>query len=641
MGGRSRGMGAGDGGQVRGRTLAYQYWIPAVVLGLVLLTAAVMFWIYRLTEKQRVDFESVDAIMDLQVRTARFHLLFEEAITEGTVGDVKRFLPELDEAERLAHALAYGGESEHGTSLPPLQDPHFWKLAEKIHRLLAELRAIASERRADPKAGATGSLLDVRFDAIYEEIHQTAQALERGVESSLAEDQARTRRLFIAVALLWAFCVAMSTAGFLKLESRRRRAERALEGAYGEMEARVLDRTAELADANESLRNEVADRRRAEDALGESEAGFRRLTVQFRTLLETIPDHITLVSRDLKILWANRGADHISRAAGRAPGEEYCHTLWHNQGAPCDGCPAGRSFTTGRAEGAHISMPDGRHWDIRTVPIQREDGTIENVLEVATDITEKVLLQAEAVRAARLASIGELAAGVAHEINNPINGIINYAQIQRNKSSEGSREHDVAVRILKEGERISDIVRGLLSLARDGKEEKGPVSAEKILSESLALTRSQLNREGILLRVAVPGDLPDVVAIPQQIQQVFMNLISNARYALNEKYPGAHEDKVLEIRGERIAVDGVPFVRVTFRDQGIGIPADLVQKVMAPFFTTKPGAKGTGLGLSISHGILYGHGGRLAIESVEGEFTNLILELPAREDSHGENSRRR
>jgi two-component system NtrC family sensor kinase len=621
---------AGNGGPGQDQGLACHFLIPAVVLGLVLLTAAVMFWIYRLTERQNVDFESVDAIMDLQVRTARFHLLFEEGISEGAVDNVGNIMPELDAAEGLADALANGGESEHGTPLPPLKAPHFRVLAEKIRLLLSDLRAIAFERRAGPRGWRTGSPLADRFDAVYENIHQTAQTLEIGVESDLAGAQARTRRLFIAVALLWAFCVAASTAWFLKLESRRRRAVRALEGAYGEMETRVLDRTAELAEINESLRNEIADRRRVEDALGESEAGFRRLSVQFRTLLETIPDHITLVSRDLRILWANRGADLISRAAGRNPGEEYCHTLWHNQGAPCDGCPAAMSFTTGRAEGAHISTPDGRHWEIRTVPIEREDGTIDSVLEVATDITEKVSLQAETMQSARLASIGELAAGVAHEINNPINGIINYAQILRNKSVEGSREHDVASRILKEGERIGDIVRGLLSLARERKEEKGPVSAEKILSESLALTRSQILREGVSLRVAVPGELPDVVAIPQQIQQVLMNLISNARYALNEKYPGAHEDKVLEIRGERIAVDGAPFVRIAFRDQGVGIPAHLVHKVMDPFFSTKPAGKGTGLGLSISHGIVFDHGGRLAIESVEGEFTNVFVDLPAR-----------
>ncbi len=634
-------MGAGDGGPVQGRDLDHRFWMPAVVLALVLLTAAVMYWIYRLSEKQRLDFESVDAVMDLQVKTARFHLLFEEAISEGAFDNVGRILPELDAAEELADALVNGGESEHGTPLPPLRAPHFRALAESILPLLAELRAIAFERRANPGEWRTGSPLAERFDAHYENIHRTAQALEIGVESDLAAGQTRTRRLFIAVALLWAFCVTASTAFYLRLESRRRRAVRALEGAYGEMEARVLERTAALAESNESLRNEITERRRAEDALGDSEAGFRRLSTQFRTLLETIPDHITLVSRDLRILWANRGADLISRAEGREPGKEYCHTLWHDQGAPCAGCPAATSFLTGKAEDAQISTPDGRHWEIRTVPIGREDGTIDCVLEVATDITEKVALQAEKMQSARLASIGELAAGVAHEINNPINGIINYAQILRNKSVEGSRENEVAARILKEGERIGDIVRGLLSLARDRKEQKGPVSAEMILSESLALTRSQLNREGINLRVAVPADLPDVVAIPQQIQQVLMNLISNARYALNEKFPGAHEDKVLEIRCEPIAVDGVPFVRITFRDQGVGIPAHLVPKVMDPFFTTKPGGAGTGLGLSISHGILYDHGGRLAIESVEGEFTSLIVELPAVEVRHGEYSRRR
>jgi signal transduction histidine kinase len=145
-----------------------------------------------------------------------------------------------------------------------------------------------------------------------------------------------------------------------------------------------------------------------------------------------------------------------------------------------------------------------------------------------------------------------------------------------------------------------------------------------------------MTKEDIILRIALPPDLPEIVANPRQIQQVFMNIISNARYALNEKYPGAHEDKVLEIWGERTAIGGLLHVRITFQDRGIGIPAHVVNKVMEPFFTTKPNGKGTGLGLSIGHGIVSDHGGRLAVESVEGEFTRIMIDLPARENGHGE-----
>jgi len=288
-----------------------------------------------------------------------------------------------------------------------------------------------------------------------------------------------------------------------------------------------------------------------------------------------------------------------------------------------------------------MSTPDGGQWEMRTVPIVREDGTIESVLEVATDITEKLALQAETMRAAHLASIGELAAGVAHEINSPINGIINYAQILCNKSPAGSSPHDLASRILKEGNRIGDIVRGLLTFARERKEERRPVGVTDILSESLALTRAQMKAEGIVLLIHVPPHLSEIVANPQQIQQVFMNIINNARYALNQKYQGAHKNKILQIRGESMREGGVPYVRVTFRDRGVGIPAHLVNKVMEPFFSTKPSGNGTGLGLSVSHGIISDHHGRVTIESVEGEFTNVLVDLPARESAHGDDPRGR
>jgi signal transduction histidine kinase len=150
-----------------------------------------------------------------------------------------------------------------------------------------------------------------------------------------------------------------------------------------------------------------------------------------------------------------------------------------------------------------------------------------------------------------------------------------------------------------------------------------------------------MRKEGIRVVVEMYPDLPPVLANPNQIQQVMMNVISNARYAMNLKYRGGHENKVLEIRGEPIDVDGIRHVRMTFRDRGTGIAAHLLDKVVEPFFTTKPRGEGTGLGLSISHGIVSDHGGRLSIESVEGEFTKVVIDLPARESGHGENPRHR
>jgi len=236
--------------------------------------------------------------------------------------------------------------------------------------------------------------------------------------------------------------------------------------------------------------------------------------------------------------------------------------------------------------------------------------------------------EAEAMHSSRLASIGELAAGVAHEINNPVNGIINYAQLLVDKLAGGSREHDIAERIMKEGDRISYIVTSLLSFSRQRKEGKRAVHFEETISESMALTGAHMRKDGIVLELDIPSGLPRLFANPQQLQQVMLNIISNARYALNQKYPSSNENKKLLIKAIKTTINDMPYVRIEFTDHGTGMPAAIVDKVLNPFFSTKPEGQGTGLGLSISHGIISDHGGRLSIESVEGEFTKVIVDLP-------------
>ncbi len=270
---------------------------------------------------------------------------------------------------------------------------------------------------------------------------------------------------------------------------------------------------------------------------------------------------------------------------------------------------------------------------VTTIPELDENGNISRFMEIVEDITERKLAEAEAVRASHLAALGELAAGVAHEINNPINGIINYTQILANKSRKGSEEHDITGRIIKEGDRIAGIVKNLLSFACDRKEDKVPVNIQDVLSDSLALTETQLRKDGVRLMLNIPLDLPSITAQMQQLEQVFLNVISNARYALNRKYPGAHEGKILEIKGKEITINKRPYIRIIFYDRGTGIPRKIINKIMNPFFSTKSGDQGTGLGLSISLGIINDHGGKLSIESAEGEYTRVIIELPARRNS--------
>ncbi len=423
----------------------------------------------------------------------------------------------------------------------------------------------------------------------------------------------------------------LAMVGVVRDITERKKAEEELRRHRENLLEMVEEKTSELKTAVQLLTGEVNFRKMTEDTLKESEAKYRNLSLEFHALLDAIPDTLILLSRDLKVMWANRAVALVTGAESSDMVGRHCFEVWHGRFEPCDDCVAVRSFNSGNNESSQLRTSSGKLFDSRAFPIKDEDGLVSSVIIILTDITEKTALQAEAMRASHLASLGELAAGVAHEINNPINGIINYAQILANKTTTGSKENEISQRIIKEGDRVAGIVRGLLSFARERREEKGLVAAKRIIDDTITLTGTQIRKDGIDLLIDIPDDLYEIVANPQQIQQVFLNIISNARYALNQKYPGSHANKKLEISCSNVLIHDFRYVRFIFYDMGTGIPSDIMEKVMHPFFSTKPSGLGTGLGLSISHGIIRSHGGKLRLESVEGSYTRVTIDLPAME----------
>ncbi len=410
--------------------------------------------------------------------------------------------------------------------------------------------------------------------------------------------------------------------------TERKRAEKSIQKAKDELERRVEERTSTLSIINEKLKDEVAERKTAVEALQKSENKFRNLSQEFHALLNGIPDNLLLLSPDLKIMWANKSAAAVFKKDVSELKGQYCYSMCCNIISHCDHCPTLASFVSGKEENAEISISPDKIWDIRAYPIKDESGEVKNVIELARDITEKVNLEAGATRTRHLASLGELAAGVAHEINNPINNIINYGQILSDECAAENRDDEIPRRIIKDGDRISTIVKSLLSFARIRKEEKCLMYLHDIFSDTLSLTSAQIRKDGIHLKVDVPSKPIRVPVHPQQIQQVFLNVISNSRFALNQKYPGTHENKILEVSCKQISMDKQPYVQIVFIDTGTGIAENVIDKVMNPFFSTKPNRMGTGLGLSISHGIISEHGGKLMINSIEGEYSKITINLP-------------
>jgi PAS domain S-box-containing protein len=417
------------------------------------------------------------------------------------------------------------------------------------------------------------------------------------------------------------------------------------------------------------IASDITVRKRAEDELKIRQQLNKRL-------LDSLPHPAMLINKDRKILAANRIAREVGAKEGGYCWQDFGHGEYipdedkkyidkHKKtpecGTRCYFCKADEALQDHASENIEVDAFN-KQWDTYWVPLEedtylhyaiditdrkraeeelekhrnhlkemveeRTKELKETYMELNKEVTEKLNYQAEAVRSAELASIGELAAGVAHEINNPVNGIINCAQILANKYEPESKDHKVANIIIKEGDRIASIVSSLLSLSRTNDNKKSPVRINEIMGDIISLTGAQLRKDGITLKVDIPMDLPLLNANYNQLEQVFLNILTNARYAINEKYPDYNENKIIKIKGEKAAVGSRTIFRLTFFDSGVGIPYNILNKIMNPFFTTKPANQGTGLGLSISHGILNDHGGTINIDSIFGQFTKVTIDLP-------------
>lgn len=356
----------------------------------------------------------------------------------------------------------------------------------------------------------------------------------------------------------------------------------------------------------------------------------KNLSQDVLAFLDALPDFLVLLSADLKIQWVNQ---NIARALGKGIAElmdQPCWRFWNSEHTWCDDCPAARTLCTGNPERVRMSRPDGRLWEVSTFPLRDKRGEVSNIIEMSRDVTAQATIQTEAGRLAHLASLGELAAEMVHEINNPINGMINYAQILVDDVKMADEHAKIARWIIREGDRIATMVANFLSFARAHSPEKTPIDLCTLLADTLALAGPQCKKDSVILNVRVDTELPQILANYQQLEQVFLNIIDNARDALNMKYPGADAGKILEILGQQVIVNGSPHIRVTLHDYGVGIPTHVRHKVIQRFFSTKPRGLGTGLGLSISHGIVVDHGGSLVVESVKGEFTKVHVLLPGR-----------
>jgi two-component system NtrC family sensor kinase len=265
-------------------------------------------------------------------------------------------------------------------------------------------------------------------------------------------------------------------------------------------------------------------------------------------------------------------------------------------------------------------------------------------------LAELKTAQAQLIQAEKMASLGELTAGIAHEIQNPLNFVTNFSEVSAELLAELAEEAasptrdlelerellaDVQANLLKinqHGQRASSIVKGMLAHSRASTGERQPTDLNALTQEYLQLAyhgaRAKDKTFDARLTTDFAPDLPAVAVVPQDISRVLLNVLSNAFYAVHQRQrtasPGYQPE--VQVRTQREASQ----VKITIRDNGSGVPEALKRKIFNPFFTTKPTGEGTGLGLSLSYDIITkGHGGTFTLASAEGEFTEVTLTLPA------------
>jgi two-component system, NtrC family, sensor kinase len=342
-----------------------------------------------------------------------------------------------------------------------------------------------------------------------------------------------------------------------------------------------------------------------------------------RALFDSIPASFYIIDRNYTLVAINR-----SRAmrAGVAPNVlvgKRCYEALYHQNDPCPGCEVGDTLFNGvltnRNQRFWGENENTTEWEISTYPIHDSNDLVIQAILFEQDVTEKRHLENELIQSEKLAAVGQLAAGVAHEINNPLAAVIANAQILMRDLPPSKLEWIESVKLIETaGQRAGNVVKNLLGLARKELYEFLPIDLNESIQNALNLLSHELLIHPITIHFEKGENFPRLVASKENMQSVWINIIMNSIEAIGEK-PGEINISTKFSNGE---------FTILIRDNGPGIPENQLGKIFEPFFTTKSPLKGTGLGLSVVHRIIKLHGGRIKVESKVGWGTQFTILLP-------------
>ena len=323
-------------------------------------------------------------------------------------------------------------------------------------------------------------------------------------------------------------------------------------------------------------------------------------------------DHVVRWNRRLEELYGVRHEDAVGRRLDQLFDSGFFEVIRSAQGGSPEGAAFYRVPLATRHESVRRLLVN-----VATTPLRDSDGAITGTVVIVEDISARVQLEEQLQLSEKMASIGLLAAGVAHEVNTPLTGISSFVQMLMQGTAPDDPRTKVLEKIERQTFRAAKIVNGLLNLARPATVESGPVDVNAVINDVLSLLEHQLRTGSIQVRKELAPSAPIAQGIEYKLQQVFLNLFLNARDAMPK---GGWLTIVTRTDGDHAVIE--------VADTGSGIPAEQLSRIYDPFFTTKDIGKGMGLGLSITYGIVQEHGGAMTCDSAVGQGTRFTISLP-------------
>ncbi len=314
-----------------------------------------------------------------------------------------------------------------------------------------------------------------------------------------------------------------------------------------------------------------------------------------------------------------------------------CWEIFYRIGINTKECACADTISTKRQSFTELKGMMGNIYHFWAYPLIDEEGSLYAVVHYLKDVSDQKRLEQQLIRSDRLASLGTLVAGIAHEINNPLGIIAGYSEALIDRSKEKKllevREFEDFPEYLEtihnEIFRCKDILRSLLDFARPSGGTYREIDINELIKEVILLVNHRAKRMDHNIQLSLNRDLPRIYADPGSLRQVFMNIIMNSMYFTPEKGRIVIRSRISTgIRGKKY-LENMPSVTVSVSDSGAGIPEDVIDKIFDPFYTTKPVGEGTGLGLSICHKIVEDHNGSIDVISDEGKGTTFSIRLPA------------